>query len=71
MKRSVARFLVFFTIVVASAASLIWVLPASLGSDASIQTWIPIALGALFAASAYVAWLVRPNWKQLSSQSTG
>ncbi|MCI4658977.1 hypothetical protein [Cryobacterium zhongshanensis] len=69
MKRSVGWFLVFFTIVVVTAVSLILVLPASLGSDALIQAWIPATLGALFAASAYVAWLVRPNWKRLSSQS--
>jgi hypothetical protein len=70
MKRSVPQFLVFFIITTASAVALILVLPASLGSAASIPAWIPTALGALFAASAYVAWLVRPNWRQLSSQST-
>lgn len=61
MKRSVPRFLIFFTITVVTAASLILVLPASLGSDASIQAWIPTALGALFAASAVIAWRVRPT----------
>ena len=69
MKRSIPRFLVFLVVMVASSSALILVLPASLGPDASIQAWIPTALGALFAVSALMAWLVRPNWKQLSSQS--
>jgi hypothetical protein len=71
MKRSVARFLVFFVLMIASAATLIMVLPASLGTNASIQPWLTIALGALFAASALLAWLVRPDWKHLSAQSAG
>ena len=70
MKRSVPRFLIFFTVTVVAAASLLLVLPASLGSDASVQAWIPIALGALFMASALVAVLVQPNWKRLSAQSS-
>jgi hypothetical protein len=70
MKRSVARFLVFFVLVIASAATLTMVLPATLGPDASIQPWVPIALGALFAASALLAWLSRPDWTHLSAQST-
>ncbi|WP_104082149.1 hypothetical protein [Cryobacterium sp. Y11] len=69
MKRTVPRFLVFFTVMVAAALALILVLPASLGSDASIPAGVPIALGALFVVSSFLAWLVRPNWKQLAAQS--
>lgn len=69
MKRSILRFLVFLVLMVASSSALILVLPASLGPDASIQAWIPTALGAFFAVSALMAWLVRPNWKRGSSQS--
>jgi hypothetical protein len=64
MKRSNARFLVLHFLVIASGSALILVLGASLGSDASIQAWIPVALGAILAASAVVAWLVRPKWNQ-------
>ncbi|MGR6741735.1 MULTISPECIES: hypothetical protein [Microbacterium] len=66
MKRSRGQFLLFFIIAVGAGASLIWLLPAALGDDATVQSWIPAALGAIFAASAFVAWKVRPNWKQTS-----
>jgi hypothetical protein len=66
MKRSRGRFLVFFVIAVAAGAGLIWLLPAGLGDDAALQSWIPPVLGAIFAASAFISWKVRPNWKQAS-----
>lgn len=62
MKRSVPWFLVFFAVVVASGAGLILVVPTAVDPDAAIPTWVPGALGALFAASAVVAWRVRPHW---------
>lgn len=64
MKRSVGWFLLFFVIVVAAGTALIWLTPAMIEPDSTIQTWVPAVLGAVFAASAFVAWKVRPNWKQ-------
>ncbi|MGM1017850.1 MAG: hypothetical protein ACQEW8_09970 [Actinomycetota bacterium] len=64
MKRSVGWFLFFFVIVVAAGAALIWLTPAMIEDDSTIQTWVPAVLGAVLAASAFVAWKVRPNWKQ-------
>ncbi|MGM7680502.1 hypothetical protein [Microbacterium sp. A94] len=62
MKRSVLWFLVFFAVVVASGASLILIVPTAFDPEVSIHPWIPGVLGALFAASAFVAWKVRPEW---------
>ena len=62
MKRSVPRFLICFAIVVATGVGLIFVVPTALDPEVTIQQWIPTVLGALFAASAYVAWFVRPRW---------
>lgn len=64
MQRSVLWFLVFFAVVVASGAGLILVVPTAVDPDISIQPWIPSALGALFAASAFIAWKVRPKWER-------
>ena len=61
MKRSVPRFLVFFIVFVLSSATLILLLPHALGPDAAVQAWIPTTLGGLSAASAFVAWRVRPE----------
>lgn len=67
MKRSVGRFLVFFIITVAAGATLISLIPATIGADPTVQTWIPPVLGAVFAASAFVAWKVRPKWERNES----
>lgn len=64
MKRSVLWFLVFFAVVVASGAALILIVPTAVDPEVSIHPWIPGMLGALFAASAFVAWKVRPEWKR-------
>ncbi|MDR7384843.1 uncharacterized membrane protein YbhN (UPF0104 family) [Promicromonospora iranensis] len=64
MKRSVRRFLVFFIVSVVSSATMILLLPRALGPDAAVQGWIPTTLGGLSAASAFVAWRVRPQWDQ-------
>jgi len=64
MKRSVAWFLVFFIVCVVSSATLILLLPHALGPDAAVQGWIPTALGGLSAASAFIAWKVRPEWNR-------
>jgi hypothetical protein len=64
MKRSNSRFLVFFLLAVLSGAALILVLPASLGTDPSVQAWIPTACAAVLLVSAVLAWLVRPRWRQ-------
>ncbi|OUE24409.1 hypothetical protein [Clavibacter michiganensis] len=60
MTRSRGRFLAALVVMVASGAGLISTIPGALGADAAIPAWIPIALGALFAASAVVAARVRP-----------
>lgn len=67
MKRSIGWFLFFFVIVVAAGAALIWLTPAVVEGDSTIQAWVPAALGAVFAASAFVAWKVRPDWKETPS----
>ncbi|RWZ51428.1 hypothetical protein ELQ90_04725 [Labedella phragmitis] len=67
MKRSTGRFLVFFIVTVASGAALILLMPSAINPDSTIQPWIPSVLGALFAASAFIAWKVRPDWKQTPS----
>lgn len=64
MKRSVGWFIAFFVIVVATGAALILIMPAAVAPDTTVQIWIPSLLGAVFAASAFVAWKVRPTWKQ-------
>ena len=64
MRRSLPRFLAFFAVVVLSGAALILVLPHALGPDSTVATWVPPMLGAIFAASAFVAWKVRPFWKR-------
>lgn len=69
MQRSVVWFLIFFAIVVASGAGLILIVPTAVDPDASIHPWIPGMLGALFAASAFVAWKVRPDRKYGSEAS--
>lgn len=64
MQRSVLWFLVFFAVVVASGVGLILVVPTAADPNISLHPWIPSLLGALFAASAFVAWKVRPIWKR-------
>lgn len=67
MTRSVGWFLTFFVIVVATGAALILLMPAAIAPDTTLQVWIPSLLGAVFAASAFVAWKIRPKWKQAPS----
>ncbi|PPF43089.1 hypothetical protein C5B85_14075 [Pseudoclavibacter sp. AY1F1] len=64
MRRSLAWFLGFFAVVVVSGAALILLLPPAIDPASTIAAWVPTALGALFAASAFVAWKVRPDWQQ-------
>lgn len=64
MKRSVARFLVFFVVMVASGAALILIVPAIVDPGASVQPWIPSVLAGLFATSALVTWKVQPKWNE-------
>lgn len=63
MKRSVGWFLGFFIPMVVSGAALILLVPSITDPDSVVQPWIPSVLGAVFAASAFVAWKVRPDWK--------
>lgn len=67
MKRSVGWFLVFFILTVASGASLILLVPSITDPETVLQPWIPSVLGAVFAASAFIAWKVRPDWKRSPS----
>ncbi|MDQ0744389.1 hypothetical protein QFZ62_001697 [Clavibacter sp. B3I6] len=60
MRRTMGRFLASFILMVASGAALILIIPSALGTDPAIAAWVPITLGALFAASAFVAFQVRP-----------
>ena len=60
MRRSIGRFLAAFIMMIASGAVLIWIVPAAIGADPDVAAWLPTALGALFAASAFVAFRVRP-----------
>lgn len=64
MKRSVGWFLTFFVIAVATGAALILLMPAAIARDTTLPVWIPSVLGAVFAASAFVAGKVRPNGEQ-------
>ncbi|MGD2203494.1 hypothetical protein [Microbacterium maritypicum] len=64
MKRSACWYLIFFVIVVATGAALILLVPAAIAPDTTSQIWIPSLLGAVFAASAFAAWKVRPRWKK-------
>ncbi|MFT2752649.1 hypothetical protein [Clavibacter sp. Sh2088] len=61
MRRTMGRFLASFILMVASGAALIWIIPSALGEDPGIASWIPVTLGALFAASAFMAFQVRPR----------
>ncbi|WP_144797466.1 hypothetical protein [Microbacterium paludicola] len=61
MKRSLGWFLPFFVITVASGAALILLTPGAVDSAAASPVWAMSALGAVFAASAFVAWKVRPK----------
>ncbi|TQO19899.1 hypothetical protein FB472_1500 [Rhodoglobus vestalii] len=61
MKRSLPRFLVFFTVTVVAGAALILIVPRAFDPDASLHAWIPIALSVLFAVGAFFAWRVRPH----------
>ncbi|MGK3949170.1 hypothetical protein [Microbacterium sp. K2] len=63
MKRSLGWFLVYFILTVASGAALILLVPSITDPDTVLQPWIPSVLGAVFAASAFIAWKVRPDWK--------
>lgn len=67
MKRSVGWFLGFFIPMVVSGAALILLVPSITDPDSVLQPWIPSVLGAVFAASAFVAWKVRPDWKRNTS----
>lgn len=67
MKRSLGWFLVFFILTVASGAALILLMPSIVDPESMLQPWIPSVLGAVFAASAFVSWKVRPDWKQTPS----
>jgi len=67
MKRSLGLFLVFFIVMVAAGAGLISLIPAAIGPSPTVQTWIPPVFGAVFAASAFVAWKVRPKWERNES----
>jgi hypothetical protein len=60
MRRSTGRSLAVSINMIASGAALIRVIPAALGADPDVAAWLPIALGALFAASAIAASRVRP-----------
>ena len=62
MKRSLGWFLVFFILTVASGAALILLAPSVVDPDSMLQPWVPSVLGGVFAASAFVAWKVRPDW---------
>lgn len=67
MKRSVGWFLGFFIPMVVSGAALILLVPSITDPGSVLQPWIPSALGAVFAASAFAAWKVRPEWKRSPS----
>ena len=67
MKRSVGWFLGFFIPMVVSGAALILLVPSITDPDSVLQPWIPSVLGAVFAASAFAAWKVRPDWKRNTS----
>ncbi|KQZ23667.1 hypothetical protein [Microbacterium sp. Root553] len=67
MKRSVGWFLGSFIPMVVSGAALILLVPSLTDPDSVLQPWIPSVLGAVFAASAFVAWKVRPDWKRSPS----
>lgn len=67
MKRSASRFFIFFVVAVLAGAALIWLLPTAVGAEATVQAWIPPVLGAVFAASAFIAWKVRPDVTQAPS----
>ncbi|CAH0238114.1 hypothetical protein [Microbacterium foliorum] len=67
MKRSVGWFLGFFIPMVVSGAALVLLVPSITDPDSVLQPWIPSVLGAVFTASAFVAWKVRPDWKRSPS----
>lgn len=67
MKRSVGWFLGSFIPMVVSGAALILLVPSITDPDSMLQPWIPSVLGAVYAASAFVAWKVRPDWKRNTS----
>lgn len=52
---------------VVSGAALILLVPSITDPDSMLQPWIPSVLGAVFAASAFVAWKVRPDRKRSPS----
>ena len=52
---------------VVSGAALILLVPSITDPHSMLQPWIPSALGAVFAASAFAAWKVRPEWKRSPS----
>ncbi len=60
MRRSTARFVAAFVVMIASGAGLIAVIPSALGAGGPLDGWIPIALCALFAASALAAFRDSP-----------
>jgi len=64
LKRSLARFLGVFAVVVLSGTALVLILPSAIAPASAVPSWIPPLLGAVFAASAFVAWKVRPDWKR-------
>lgn len=67
MRRSVLGFLIPFVVAVVAGAALIWTLPAALAPDGAVAAWIPPALGAVFAASAFIAAKLRPRFRPRSS----
>lgn len=67
MKRSLGWFLVFFVLTVASGVSLIVLMPGITDPESTLAVWIPSVIGGVFAASAFIAWKVRPDWKQAPS----
>lgn len=69
MRRSLPRFLIFFAIAVVAAVVLILIIPVLVDPNASLQVWVPIALAVTFLVCAFIAWRVRPQREQDSSQS--
>lgn len=67
MKRSIGWFLVFFILTVASGISLILLTPSIIDPESNLAVWIPSVVGGVFAASAFIAWKVRPDWKRAHS----
>ena len=61
MEKSLGRFLLSFLLFVASAATLIVLLPGVVQSTSDVSVWLLVALGALAAVSASHAWIVNPT----------